>query len=110
VRNFSRRPYDSGSFGGWQTRRRATLRDTGVSELSQIVDRYLALAGQFGRPVPLASFNLGAEEASRLFSALDEDYQISRYLKFSREAGDEFSINGFPQTHITLEESIRSVL
>ncbi|HKO04690.1 MAG TPA: hypothetical protein VJW51_08060 [Candidatus Acidoferrales bacterium] len=81
-----------------------------MNELRQIVDRYLALAGHFGTAVPLASFGLGVEETSRLFSAFDEDYQISRYLKFSREAGAEFSINGFPQTHVALDEAIRSLL
>jgi len=81
-----------------------------VNELRQLVDRYLALAGHFGRAVTLAAFGLGEQETTRLFSALDEDYQISRYLKLSREAGAEFSINGFPQTHVTLDEAIRSLL
>jgi hypothetical protein len=81
-----------------------------VSELRQIVDRYLALAGSFGPAVPLASFALDPQETARLFSALDEDYQISRYLKFSRQSGKEFSINGFPQTHLSLEEGIRALL
>jgi hypothetical protein len=83
---------------------------TSVNELRQIVDRYLALAGHFGRAVPLDSFGLGEQETARLFSALDEDYQISRYLKFSRQSGAEFSINGFPQTHVALEEAIRTLL
>jgi len=81
-----------------------------VNELRQVVDRYLALAGHFGQAVPLASFGLGEQETSRLFSALDEDYQISRYLKLSREAGAEFSINGFSQTHVALDEAIRTLL
>jgi len=82
-----------------------------VSDLSQIVDRYLALAGSFGVPVALASFDLGQEETERVFGAFDEDYQISRYLRFSRREGDgAFSINGFPQTHVSLEEGIHSLL
>jgi hypothetical protein len=81
-----------------------------VSELRQIVDRYLAQAGSFGAAVPLASFGLGAQETARLFSAFDEDYQISRYLKFSKQAGAEFPINGFPQTHVALDEAIRTLL
>jgi hypothetical protein len=86
------------------------LRIVSVNELRQIVDRYLALAGRFGQAVPLASFGLGEQETCRLFSAFDEDYQISRYLKLSRAAGAEFSINGFPQTHVALDEAIRSLL
>lgn len=81
-----------------------------VSELRQIVERYLALAGGFGAAVSLASFAFGADETARLFSAFDEDYQVSRYMKFSRQSGAEFSINGFPQTHVALDEGIRALL
>jgi len=81
-----------------------------MSELQQLVDRYLALAGEFGAAVPLSAFGIGAEETARLFSAFDEDYQVSRYIKFSRQAGTEFSINGFPQTHVALDAAIRSLL
>jgi len=81
-----------------------------MSELRQIVDRYLALAGGFGAAVPLAAFAFGADETARLFSAFDEDYQVSRYMKFSRQSGAEFSINGFPQTHVALDEGIRALL
>jgi len=83
---------------------------SGVNELRQLVERYLLLAGQFGRAVSLETFALSAEETARLFSALDEDYQISRYLKFSRQGGTEFSINGFPQTHVAFDEAILDVL
>jgi len=81
-----------------------------VNDLRQLVERYLLLAGQFGRAVSLDSFALGAEETARVFSALDEDYQISRYLKFSRQSGAEFSVNGFPQTHVAFEEAILDLL
>ena len=81
-----------------------------VSELRQIVERYLALAGGFGVAVPLAAFAFGELETARLFSAFDEDYQVSRYMKFSRQSGAEFSINGFSQTHVALDEGIRSLL
>ena len=93
-----------------KSRAAGALAKTSVNELRQLVDRYLALAGHFGRAVPLVSFGLGEQETSRLFGSLDEDYQISRYLKLSREAGPEFSINGFPQTHVALDEAIRSLL
>jgi hypothetical protein len=81
-----------------------------MSELRQIVDRYLALAGGFGAAVPLGSFGFGKLETARLFSAFDEDYQVSRYMKFTRQAGAEFSINGFAQTHVALDEGIRALL
>ena len=81
-----------------------------MNELRQIVDRYLALAGQFGVAVPLGSFGFGQQETARVFSAFDEDYQVSRYLKFSKQSGAQFSINGFPQTHVALDEAIRGLL
>jgi hypothetical protein len=81
-----------------------------VDDLRQLVERYLLLAGQFGREVSLDSFGMGGEETVRVFSALDEDYQISRYLKFSRQGGTEFSINGFPQTHVAFGEAILDLL
>ncbi len=81
-----------------------------MSELAQIVDRYLAIAGGFGVAVPLGSFGFSGQETARLFSAFDEDYQVSRYLKFTRQAGPEFSINGFPQTHVALDQRIRGLL
>jgi hypothetical protein len=81
-----------------------------MNELREIVEKYLALAGGFGTAIALSSFELGMEESVRLFSALDEDYQISRYLEFSRRTGTEFSINGFPQTHVALDEGIRGLL
>jgi hypothetical protein len=81
-----------------------------MDDLRQLVERYLLLAGQFGREVSLDSFGLGPEETARVFSALDEDYQISRYLKFSRQSAAEFSINGFPQTHVAFEEAILDLL
>jgi len=89
---------------------RACRRAYAVNELRQLVERYLLLAGHFGREVSLDSFGLGGEETVRVFSALDEDYQISRYLKFSRQSGTEFSINGFPQTHVAFEEAILDLL
>ncbi len=81
-----------------------------MSELAQIVERYLAIAGKFGVAVPLSAFGFGEQETARLFSAFDEDYQVSRYLKFTRQAGAEFSINGFQQTHVALDEGIRALL
>ena len=83
---------------------------TQLNDLRQLVERYLLLAGQFGREVSLDSFALGPEETARTFGAMDEDYQISRYLKFSRQSGTEYSINGFPQTHVAIEESILDLL
>ncbi|HKW57735.1 MAG TPA: hypothetical protein VJN42_10285 [Candidatus Acidoferrum sp.] len=78
--------------------------------LPQLVDRYRALAQEFRRPVPLASFELSKAETERLFSAFDEDYHISRFFQFSEQSGQKFSINGVPVTHVSLDPEIETIL
>ena len=78
-------------------------------QLRELVDKYLVLAGSFGSEVPLERFGLDREETERLFSAFDEDYHISRYFHFSCGEGASYSINGFPQTHVSLDSTIREL-
>jgi hypothetical protein len=78
--------------------------------LRELVDRYRSLAGEFGRPVPLAAFQLSVEETERLFSSYDEDYHISRFFRFAQGEGSRFSINGIPATHVSLDAEIESIL
>lgn len=79
-------------------------------ELSQIVQKYLAVAGSFGKPVALSALGLSAKEIEDAFGALDEDYHISRFLHFQCSAGANYQINGFPQTHVSIEAGIQTVL
>ena len=78
--------------------------------LRQIVEKYLALAGGFGYLAALADFGLERSEAERIFGVFDEDYHISRYLHFSQVSGTAYAINGFDQTHVTIDAEIESVL
>ena len=78
--------------------------------LHQIVDKYLAIAGGFAFLAPLVDFGLERSEVERIFGALDEDYHISRYFHFSQVSGHAYSINGFEQTHISIDEEIQSIL
>ncbi len=78
--------------------------------LKEIVEKYLALAGGFAFLAPLADFGLDRGEVERIFGALDEDYHISRYLHFSQVSGPAYAINGFEQTHISIDAEIQSVL
>ena len=81
--------------------------------LREIVDRYRAVAGQFGKPVALSTFGLEREEIERLFSAFDEDYHISRFFHFTLDPAvqeQSFSINSFPQSHVSLDAEIESIL
>jgi hypothetical protein len=78
--------------------------------LRDLVEKYLAAGGGYGKAVPISGLGLAREEAERLFSALDEDYHISRYLHLQNATGTSYTINGFPQTHVSLDPEIQSIL
>jgi hypothetical protein len=78
--------------------------------LRQIVEKYLAMAGGFAFLAPLADFGMEKSEVERVFGALDDDYHISRYFHFSQVSGPTYNINGFEQTHISIDAEIQSDL
>jgi hypothetical protein len=78
--------------------------------LKEVVEKYLAIAGGFTFLAPLANFGLTKSDVERIFGSLDEDYHISRYFHFTQVSGPAYSINGFDQTHISIDEEIQSVL
>ena len=85
--------------------------------LRETVDKYLDIAGDFGRAVPLAEFGLSHEETEKHFSTLDEDYHISRYIhlsdqrtKSAERATEAFQINGFAHTHVSIDAEIAEIL
>ena len=78
--------------------------------LKEVVERYTLLAQSFGELVALSAFNLTAEETSRLFTALDEDYHISRYLHFSCGTGVRYTIDGEEVTHVSIDSAISTLL
>jgi len=78
--------------------------------LKEVVDRYAALAAEPSGPVALSRFGLSTEETQNLFSSLDEDYHISRFLHFSRAEGQSYAISGETVTHVAIDPSIRSFL
>jgi hypothetical protein len=84
--------------------------------LRELVERYLAASGGYGKPAALSALGLSRAETESAFSAFDEDYLISRYLHFrndsfpSGESGEAFQVNGFPQTHVAIEAAIQSIL
>lgn len=89
-------------------------------ELSALVKKYLELGGGFDRPVHLSAFGLARLDAEKLFSALDEDYQISRYMLLSRErdaalaslpqGARVYLINGYEVSHVTFDPAIQKLL
>jgi hypothetical protein len=84
--------------------------------LRETVEKYRALAGGFGRPVALSSFGLPPEEVARHFSLFDEDYHISRFFRFtlatavSKTKDQTYLINGFPQSHVSIDAEIETIL
>ena len=83
--------------------------------LQELLKKYLAAAGGYGKTIALASLGYSREDTERLFSSLDEDYHISRFFHFSTAAGatassPSFYISGFPQTHVSIDPEIQSIL
>ena len=84
--------------------------------LSEVVKKYQALAGGFGRAVALADFGLAQGEIEGVFSAFDEDYHISRFFHFTMDPaletvpGRTYQINGFAQSHVSLDTEIQTIL
>lgn len=82
--------------------------------LPEVVKRYLAVAGGYGKFVSIVSMGIPREETEGVFDFLDEDYQISRFFHFrnAAAAGGDASvvINGFQQTHISIDPEIQAIL
>jgi len=78
--------------------------------LRELVEKYLAAAGSYGKSVPIAALGLSRGETERVFDILDEDYHISRFFHFSNTIGASYQINGFPQTHIAIDAEIKAIL
>lgn len=86
-----------------QTKRKA-------AGLQDIVTKYLAAAGKYGAPAAIGALGGSREEIEGVLSAFDEDYHISRFLRFKNETGESYNINGFPQTHLTIDSEIQQIL
>ena len=84
--------------------------------LIETVQKYRALAGGFGPPVALSSFGLTSDEITGTFSLFDEDYHISRFFRFTlatavaKTKDQTYLINGFPQSHVSIDAEIESIL
>jgi hypothetical protein len=89
-------------------------------QLRELVELYRKKAGQAGQagqaegPVALKDFGLPKAELEKELSAYDEDYQISRFLQFSRSsdvtAEDVYNINGVACTHLKILPGIDVLL
>ena len=82
--------------------------------LPEVVKKYLVAAGGYGKFVSIASMGIPREETEGVFDFLDEDYQISRFFHFRNAAAAAGAaavvINGFQQTHISIDPEIQAIL
>ena len=103
--------------GKWEARsgtirviRTGEVRWDTAMNLREVVEKYLAAAGAYGRTVALSSLGLSTEEIQSVFSSFDEDYHISRYFHLQCAVGAHYEINGFPQTHVSIDAEIQTIL
>jgi hypothetical protein len=78
--------------------------------LREVVEKYLAAAGGYGKPAALSSLGFSRAEVEQVFSVYDEDYHIGRFFQLRNQSGESYDINGFPQTHVTIDAEIQSIL
>jgi hypothetical protein len=79
-------------------------------DLAEVVKKYLAVAGGYGRPVALSDFGLDRARTEQVFNSLDEDYHINRYFHFASAGGAAYKINGFDHTHVSMDAEIQTIL
>jgi hypothetical protein len=79
-------------------------------QLREVVEKYLAAGGGYGHEVALSALGFSREEVEDVFSALDEDYHIGRFFHFRQAAGESYTIDGFPQTHVTIDPDVQTIL
>lgn len=88
--------------------------------LKAAVEKYLAVAGAFGRPMPLSEFGLDRKTTEAMLAAWEEDYQLHRHLELIPASpgiptGEDlqqmsYFIGGIAYTGLVFRESVRSVI
>jgi hypothetical protein len=89
-------------------------------DLTVALRKYLEVTGGFNRAMHLSQFELSKDETERLFSAWDEDYQISRYMLLTRAPEHElatlpkesrtYAVNGHETSHVAFRSEIQRFL
>jgi hypothetical protein len=79
-------------------------------QLREVVEKYLGAAGGYGKEIAISTLGYSREEVEDVFSAFDEDYHIGRFFHFRQAAGEAYTIDGFEQTHVTIDSDIQSIL
>ena len=89
-------------------------------ELGEAVKVYRKAAGGYGRPLALGVFGQSRDETVKIFSAWDEDYQISRFMELTlepsgsvpqeSESAQPYRVNGFDCSHVSFHPDIERIL
>jgi uncharacterized protein YndB with AHSA1/START domain len=88
--------------------------------LADALKAYLEITAGFERPMHLSWFRLSKAETERVFSAWDEDYQISRFMLLTRASEEDLAafpvgsrvyvVNGQESSHVTFRVDIQRLL
>ena len=92
--------------------------------LNAAVQKYLAMTGEFGRPMPLAAFGQDRDTTEAMLAAWEEDYQLHRHLELilaepasptkegplETAAQTRYFVGGIAYTDIVFRSSIRAVI
>jgi hypothetical protein len=79
-------------------------------QLREVIEKYLPAAGGYGHEVAISALGFSREEVEDVFSLFDEDYHIGRFFHFRQGTGESYTIDGFAQTHVTIDAEIQSIL
>ena len=83
-------------------------------DLKELVTLYRSLISRTGEPAALTDFGAPRATFEDALCAFDEDYQISRFLQFTRDpdtpAEAAFNINGVECTHLRILPEVDSLL
>ncbi len=86
--------------------------------LRAAVEKYLAVAGDFGRHMPLSGFGLDPETTEAMIAAWEEDYQLHRHLELipvgpgteGPSAQARYVVGGIAYTGVIFRPSIRAII
>ena len=83
--------------------------------LSEAVQKYLSVAGDFGAEMPLSGFGLPQAEVEAMVAAWDEDYHMHAHFElvpasWMSPQGPAYQINGALYSAIVFRPTIRDVL
>jgi hypothetical protein len=83
--------------------------------IKHAVERYLAVAGQYGQLMPLSAFDLQPRELKEMIATWEDDYQLSRHYElvpasYRDSDTQRYSIEGVEYSGIIFHPSVAEIL